>query len=78
MLYDQNKPKQKVMMDARTLDGAHMSFKVAGITKELVNKELFMPDMVYIASKQILDWQDKINIDNHDEAYMERHLWQNW
>jgi len=76
-LYDRMKPDFKVIVDQKTMNMTKISFKVAGIMKDLVNHALDFPSYTHILSKQIMSWKEKNNIDVGDEVYMEQHGFNN-
>jgi len=76
-LYDRMKPDFKVIIDQKTMNMTKISFKVAGIMKDLVNHALDFPSHTHIMAKQIMSWKEKSNVDTGDEIYMERHGFKN-
>jgi len=58
-LYDRMKPDFKVIIDQKTMNMTKISFKVAGIMKDLVNHALDFPSHTHIMAKQIMSWKEK-------------------
>jgi len=59
-LYEINKPKMQVIIDERTLSQQKISFKIAGIQKQLIGKQLQFPTHEYILTQQLCDWSRKV------------------